>query len=278
RFYHYKWGFSSKVSPWPIRRRGIRVGIIFIVATLTISTFNPLNQYIHNYKYHEKPVLLNMEPKPFPNYFHKTEVGLPGVLSIYDGFFTFRFLDLIEYPLIEVGETYTPTRTSLWTMLYARTHSIHFNNYPSTWATDDNKGFNLTRAIFILALLPTLLILFGFLLEVFAVIKSIFKRDKALASTIYYGLAAITFFGYLCFIVIYALLYRDFSVMKPVFIYPAILIFPIFFIHAVAFFKSRFGNRFHWISAAFTAWMVALLGLYAVDVFTMIQLITSRME
>jgi hypothetical protein len=254
----------------------VLIGLVFILATLTFSTLNPLNQYISNYQKHGSPILLNMDKKPFPNFFGETEVGKPGILSIYDGFFTFKFFDLLKRPLIDVWDEYSPSRTSLWTLLYGRTHSIHFNNWPASWSTDGEEGFTLTRAIFILALLPTFLLLFGFFLELFALIKSILTRDNTLASAHQYGLAAITFTGYLCFIIIYALLYRDFTVMKAVFIFPALLGIPLFFMRAVEFFELHFKNRFNWIFAVFTTWVVALLGLYTADIFTMIQLIYSR--
>lgn len=221
-------------------------------------------------------MVLNMEKNPWPNFFYKTEVARPGILSIYDGLFTFKFFDLLEYPLIDSGDEISPVRTSLWTLLYGRSHSIHFNNYPLSWSTADEKGFTLTRAIFILALLPTFLLLLGLLLETLVILKSIFKRDNALASAAHYGLASITFVGYICFIILYALLYRDFSVMKVIFIYPALLCFPVFFLRAGEFFEKHFKNNFHWLVPIFIAWIVALLGLYTADIITMIQLIHSQ--
>ena len=271
---------SLLVKAWTGKEKFMRIFLIamlYAISTLTISTLNPLNQYIHNMKEHDAPVLLNMEKKEFPNYFHKTEVGRPGILSIYDGFFSFRYFDLLQHPLIEVGESYTPTRTSLWTMLYARTHSLHFSNYPETWAAEGEKGFNLSRAIFIFALPPTILILFGFLLEIFYTLKSFFKRDKNLSSNHLDGLSAITFFGYVSFIIIYALSYRDFSVMKPVFMYPAILFLPVFFMRTVEFIRSWLGKRFQWMKTIFVVWMGILFVLYTVEVMTMIELISSRM-
>ena len=131
--------------------------------------------------------------------------------------------------------------------------------------------------IFILALLPTFLLVFGVLLEIFVLVKSIFQRDKVLASTTHYGLAAITLIGYVFFVIIYSLLYRDFSVMKVIFIYPALITFPLFFIRAVEFFELRLKNCFHWVRAVFTVWIVTLFVLFTADILTMIQLIYSRM-
>jgi hypothetical protein len=267
------------VKAWTQKGRFLRsfsTGFLFIIITLAIAFLNPLNQYIHNIRYHDTPMLLNIEKKEFPHYFAETEVGLPGVLSIYDGFFTFKFADLLDRPLIDTGEEYTPVRTSLWTMLYARTHSIHFNNYPSTWAADGEKNFNLSRTIYLMALFPTMLILFGYFLEVFALLKGFFTRNQEFTGLMYNGLGAITFTGYLGFIVLYALTYRDFSVMKPVFLYPGIIFFALFFARALEFIKTYLGDRLQWLSIVFTVWMVILFGLYSADIVTMIQLIASK--
>jgi hypothetical protein len=267
------------VKAWTHRenlRHSFLIALLFVFSTLLISTINPLNQYIHNIEVHGKPILLNMEPKEFPNYFHKTEVGRPGILSIYDGFLSFRFADLLKHPINDHGEEYTVTRTSLWTMLYARMHSIHFNNYPDTWTTKGENGFNLSRAIFLLALLPTALILFGFVLEILRLLKSIIKRVEALSAQQYDGLSTISAFGYVCFIILYTLLYRDFTVMKPVFMYPSIIFLPLFFIRGVDFFKSWLGDQEKWLKITFTVWMSILLALYAADVISMIQLIVSH--
>jgi hypothetical protein len=255
----------------------VLIGLVFIVSTLTFSILNPLNQYISNYQKYGSPFLMNMDRQPFPNFFEKTEVARPGIVSIYDGLFTFKFIDLLKHPIIDNGSDYSANRTSLWTQLYGRAYSVHFDNWPPTWSANGDQDFNLIRVIFILALLPTFLLVFGVLLEIFVLTKSIFKRDKVLASTTHYGLAAITLIGYVFFIIIYSLLYRDFSVMKVIFIYPALITFPLFFIRAVEFFELRLKNRFHWVRAVFTVWIVTLFVLFTADILTMIQLIYSRM-
>lgn len=75
----------------------------------------------------------------------------------------------------------------------------------------------------------------------------------------------------------FALAYRDFAVMKAVFIYPALICFPIFFISAVDYIKSRIKGNSIWLNRVFITWMVILFGLYTADIVTMILLIRSRM-
>jgi len=268
------------IKAWAQRKNAINmvfIGLVFILSILVLSIYNPMNQYITNFQQYGSPILTNIDKQPFPQFFEETIVARPGILSIYDGLFTFKFIDLLQHPIINNEEyEYSENRTSLWTQLYGRAHSVHFDNWPKMWSAKGDENFTRTRVIYILALLPTSLLLFGVLLESFLLLKSILKQDTTLLSNSHYGLAPITFIGYIFLIVIYSLLSRRFSSMKVIFIYPALITFPVFFISAIEFFKVHLKNRFPWVGIVFTIWIVALLGLYSLDVFTMIQLIYSR--
>ncbi len=134
----------------------LRFTILFGLATLALSIFNPLNQYISNVRDYGSPILLNIDRQPLPDFFVQTTAYRPGILSIQDGIFTFKFIDLLNHPRIEDGDIYPPNRTSLWTQLYGQAYSVYFDNWPPSWFTTGDQGFALSRAIYILALLPTL--------------------------------------------------------------------------------------------------------------------------
>jgi len=249
---------------------------LFGLFTLIISILNPLNQYISNVREYGSPILTNIDRQPLPKLFKQTSTARPGILSIQDGFFTFKIGDLLRYPRDENGDVYPPTRTSLWTQLYARANSVHFDNWPESWSTTGEVGFNLSRAIYILALLPTLLLLVGAAMEIFLFLKSLIKRDPALAVETHFGLTAVTFIGFVLFIILYALEYRDFSVMKAIFIYPAMITFPLLFVRAGESLIARLTERFRWIRTGFAIWMVALFVFYSADIITMTALLYSR--
>ena len=254
----------------------LRFTILFGLATLVFSIFNPLTQYISNVRDYGSPILLNIDRQPLPGFFVQTTVYRPGILSIQDGFFTFKFGDLLRYPRNENGDVYPPTRTSLWSQLYARANSVHFDNWPESWSTTGEQGFALSRAIYILALLPTLLLLIGAAIEIFLVLKSLIKRDPELAAATHFGLTAITLTGFVLFIVIYSLEYRDFSVMKAIFLYPAMLPFALLFVRAGEKLSAHLPERFGWLRTGFCIWMAALFILYSADVVTMVALLYSR--
>ena len=219
---------------------------------------------------------MNIDRQPLPDFFVQTSAYRPGILSIQDGIFTFKFIDLLRYPRIENGDIYPPSRTSLWTQLYGRANSVHFDNWPESWSTTGDQGFALSRAIYILALLPTLLLLVGAAMEIFLFLKSLIKRDPELAAATHFGLTALTFHGFVLFIILYALEYRDFSVMKAIFLYPAMLTFPLLFLRAGEWLNAHLAERFRWLRTGFIVWMVALFVLYSADIVTMIVLLYSR--
>jgi hypothetical protein len=258
------------------RVRRLLIACLFGAVTLVLSIFNPLNQYIANYRAYGSPILLNIDRSPLPHFYEQTSAGRPGILSIQDGFFTFKLIDLLRYPRIENGAVYPPSRTSLWTQLYGRAYSVHFDNWPESWSTTGEQGFTLSRAIYILALLPTALLLLGAAMEIYLALKSLIKRDPELAAATHLGLTAITATGFVLFIIFYALEYRDFSVMKAIFLYPAMLTFPLLFLRAGEWLSARMLERFGWLRSAFGTLMVALFILYSMDIITMITLLYSR--
>jgi hypothetical protein len=251
-------------------------GFLFFAAVLVISIINPLNQYIPNIQKYGFPLQMNVDIKSRPSFITPTQKPC-GMRSVLDAYFSFKFASLIQHPRIENSGVRPAHCTSLWTVLYGQTFSIQYDNSLTTWSSTGNQGFDLSRAIYILALLPSLLFLFGVVLEMVVVLKSIAKRDMELAATTNYGLNLAAFIGYILFLCIYLFLYINLPIMKVIFIFPAlILTFPLFFMRAGEFIDAHLKNRFRWIRTVFVVWIVTLLILYAADIISMIQLLYSR--
>lgn len=217
------------------------IGIFSIVCPLLIVV-NPLNQYIQNYIHYGKPVLVNIPRQILPNFVEPTFLGRPGIISIVDGFFTFKLDSLLAHPRIERCNTCPKMafvsgelahRTSFWTQLFARAHSVNFDNHPPAWATRDESLFPLLRAIYLFALLPSSLIVLGSVQQLMGLTRSFLSNDLEMANRLLFGIYPIVFIGYIFFTMLYALLWRDFSVMKIVFIYPALPAFPFVFLTAL---------------------------------------------
>jgi hypothetical protein len=114
-------------------------------------------------------------------------------------------------------------------------------------------------------------------IEIFLVLKGLLKRDPALAAATHFGLTAITLTGFILFIIIYALEYRDFSVLKAIFLYPAMLVFPLLFLRAAEWLNAHIPERLgRWVRSGFVVWMAALFILYSADIVTMVTLLYSH--
>jgi hypothetical protein len=68
----------------------------------------------------------------------------------------------------------------------------------------------------------------------------------------------------------FALVFRDFSVIKAIFLYPAALSFPVLFLRAADQLSAKLSGRNRWIMNALQAGIVLLISLYATDVYLLV--------
>jgi hypothetical protein len=278
-------GISSKTNTWvtafaiiialclkawvqkdqQIKILGVTFTLLFTLLVLVI--INPLTQYLSNYLHYGSPVALNIARAPLPRFFQETITYQPGILSVWDGFFTFKLIDLLKHPRIEyVNSNYPAHRTSLWTQLYAGSQSVHFDNWISSWSTSGNTGFMLSRGIFILALFPAILILIGAVMGIINILRSVIRRDLLTLHQDGFGLFGLVFVGYIIFVALYALEYRQVSVMKAIFIYPGLLAFPFLFLEAGKVLYSKLSKWKNGIAGVLISGIAILLILYVVDI------------
>lgn len=248
---------------------------LFLPGILILSFLNPLTQYLTNYRDSGSVVAISWPKRPFPAFFEKSYVARPGIVSIQDGIFTFKFIDLLEYPRLTNGpKDYPAHRTSLWTQLYAHAHSIHFDNWPPSWGTQGSENFTLTRAIYILALLPSTIFLVGAGISLAAFLTAFLKNAPDSLQRTDYGLFDVIFWGYTAFITMYALQYRDFSAMKAIFVYPALPSFFVFFIKSGDTIQRILKEK-KWFMMVLSLIGIALVVLYSLDVYILISQLRS---
>lgn len=244
---------------------------MMIIFVPMITIVNPLSQFVSNYQKYGFPVTNTTSPLPLPTFSQPTTTDReynfrPGIVSIQDGFLTFKLIDLLQYPLITNGQFgYPPQRTSFWTMLYADIHSLHFQNWPPSWQVPGTKGFNLSRGVFILGLLPAGMCILGFLLEIATCLRGLFERNKLLAVD---GLFLAGSCGYVLFLMLCALLFREFSFIKFIYILPGLLAFIWLFLRGAEA-TLQWLSRARWVSLLANLAIAALLGLYVLDVITL---------
>lgn len=245
------------------------------VCVLALTTFDPLSQFISNFQTYGSPITNTRPAMPMPDFFKQTTsykgyYFRPGIVSIQDGFLTFKITDLLQYPLVGTEKndvaSYPPQRTSFWTLLYADSQSLHFQNWPRSWETSGTQGFDLSRGIFILGLLPVFIFIVGFFLETFIFLRGLFSHDLHSA---YHGLWLAAASGCILFLLLFALLFRDFSFIKFVYILPGLPAFAWLFLRGA---EGIYGylSRSRWAVLLFNSAIVALLTLYVLDVTSLI--------
>ena len=243
--------------------------MIFTLAVPLLTLLNPLSQYWTNIRQFGTPITLNVPPEPFPSLFEKTYVRRPGIISIQDGFFTFKFLDLLRSPRLTLGATdYNPFRTSFWADIYGTANSLHFFNSPDSWHT--RPDFETTRSIFVLALLPTVLLVLGCILGWVDLLKSLISRSGDLLRQRHFGLFDVVAIGYVLATIALALRYRDFSTINAKYMYPGILAFIFLFIEGAGAFYKFLSSRTRWITILFEVALFLLIVAYSMDTYHMI--------
>lgn len=265
---------SLEVMAWAgrkHRRKYTQQVIIFSACITIIAVLNPLNQYVFNLKEYRSPIANNITAQPLPQIFTRTTYARPGILSIKDGFWTFRFRELMQHPRVERDdEIFPPFRTSFWSLLYGRAYSIHFDNWPLTWSTSDSSLFPLTRAILLFAIYPTIMVFLGAWIEFRLLFKGLFTRGRSLVRKADFGLSALVFTGYIIFLIFYALIYRDYSVIKAIFIFPGLLSYLVLFRRALESILALSGRWQRVVSIIIMILSTGLIASYIADIAALI--------
>jgi hypothetical protein len=195
-----------------------------LVPVVTAAAAWTLGPYGDHYRRYGSPFVINREVPPFPNLIEKTYVRRPGLTSIADGLLTFHYLDLLLHPQNTQGRTEYPLhRTSMWSQLYGRAHSVHFDAWPRPWASSHPVVRTLTRLIFVLALLPTTVLAAGAARAVVRMSADLLGRRSDVEVDGGRLLLTIVVLGYVAFVIAYSIRYRDYAVMKTIFMLPGLL-------------------------------------------------------
>jgi hypothetical protein len=207
----------------PSRLAIVGYAVVFVVALLswfTIIAPKP-GSYYEQYRRYGSPFATNRVPEPFPHLFEQTMfTGDPGVRSIAEAIFTFRIIDLVRNPILldHDREHFPIHRTSLWSQVYGRLNSIRFEHLPS-WRPESALVTNLPRLTFLVALLPLGLLVSGACRGLARVLSDVGRVRS------HEWLIAVTATGYVVFLAVLALRYRDYSFFKPIHAFAGTLAF-----------------------------------------------------
>lgn len=236
--------------------------LIFFIIYLAIVPF--FGQFIESYNYTKELNFYEIDEKEdFPKFFKKTYPSSPGIISIWDGYFKFPFFDLIKTPYIinkeNTHNVLSKHMTSLCTSLYGRAMFIPYSCGPFNGARIQNIG----RAVFILGLVPLAVFIYGFLNKIIK-IKDIVKKKKT-----YEILFLLSILGYFGLIIALSLQYRDFTSMKVIYSYPALLAFVYIFSTGLNKICKKYSKRKLLLNSIQTV-LIAIVILHIIDIFNLI--------
>jgi hypothetical protein len=231
--------------------------LLFIALFLgTVTVFGP---YLDHYEKYGSPFVTNFYPDPKPLWFEKTPINHPGVRSIADAYFAFRFVDMLRHPHnTRWSWSYPEHRTSLWSQIYGQTVSSHFASSPPSWHTDWKPLLWADRSLLILALPFALCFVVGFARALWKSVRAILRLKNADLAFVF---LSITAFGYLAFAIVYTSRFREFSTMKAIFVYPA----GIAFLYLASSPLSKLLDNASWSGKAIRTCAVLLLVLSVFD-------------
>jgi hypothetical protein len=225
----FAFGFAFLLFMAHIKQRDWRISHLGKQLLMFVFLFFFVGNFGNYFKKHQELgnafTINQIKPEP-PNFYtpDTTFNGRAGVSTVFDSYFKMQFISLLEQPYnINHGPNYPLHRTSFWGQLYGQYSNYLFERYPSKWVSINNDHFNFTRVNYILHL-PLLLIL------VLAFFGSLRKQFSSINTDLIH-LALITLF--LFFVARYSYIYRDFSNMKLIFLFPVAYSFIVLFLKQV---------------------------------------------
>jgi hypothetical protein len=260
--------FGGAAAPWTRARLAWTTGA-FVTGVVGLAVlFGP---YVDHARRYGSPFVINAEKPPFPHLFEKTVVARedvrPGVRSIADAVFTFRFVNLLEEPML--GNVFNPPvypehRTSLWTQVYSGAHAANAGGSPKKWVRQDAWNAATLRGIYLLALLPTGVLLWRMVRRAATAVRAVLPGGAhALAppQDLLHDVAAV---GFLAFLVVYVVPYRDIGFFKALFVFPAVLCYLALFTEGWDALEARVAARPAWRIAVHSS-IALLFVLYAAN-------------
>jgi hypothetical protein len=241
--------FLARVAA-PSLRAGLRwnalaaLGIVTVPAIVLFLAFGP---YVPSYEVRGSPFALGVaESGGLPKFCEPTPARedeawqYPGVLSICDGYLTFKIADVVRQPYITIGsDDYSGARTSLWTQLYARSHFLYFENWPASWRMLTPPIIWLGRLSMIAGLLTLAITAYGFAAALYRLLVPpsiggwIDRLWSPEGAVVVFGLGLLASSAWLNAV------HRDSANMKAIYVYPAILCAAWSFVRGAALLAER---------------------------------------
>jgi hypothetical protein len=223
-------------------RKGF-LGTLVLGVGISATTFFFFNGYARDYRETGKLFTYNTPTYELPHLYLPENTYIPGILSVYSGFFKFHYFDLIKHPhLSYTGKIRQKHMHSHWSQVYARYYFLGFDNWPAEWRTDNKYITFIGKVSIALGLFPTLLLFLGLFITVREAFTQSWKENPSWIYLLY-------ILGFLGFSVLFSLIGRTFVFMKAIYIFPGLLATIVPFLKGNARFAALFptwGTRILW--------------------------------
>lgn len=244
------------------------LGTALLGLLLSAFSFLSFNGYIRDYKENGKLFTYNTPTYELPHLYHLDMVYLPGIRSVYSGYFKFHYFDLIRNPhLSYTGKLRFQHMHSHFSQVYGHFYFLGFDNWPEQWRNDNRVITFIGKVSLAVGIIPTLLLFIG----LFLLLKNLFKgwenlkRDESWIYLLYIA-------GFLGFSVLFSLFGRTFVFMKAIYIFPGLLATVVpFLLGNAAVMKSKA------ITRALYGFYVFLFVLYVIPVIYLIVQLAGKL-
>lgn len=246
--------------------------IFFVICFPAIALIGPFAQYYSTYG---TPFVLNKPKSSLPHFLERTYEGdKTGVTSIYDSYLTFHFFDLLKNPYLN-RETepakYSLNRMSVWTQLYARNNFIQFEGHPKKWFVKiTNPVYDLGKVIFVFALISLAIFLYGIFSSARKTIRELWIKKLSFFQDASEWIFVFFFWAFTAFIIKFTLDYRDYTTMKPIYLFPGLLAFVYIFAIGLETIHEK-TKKSALIQYGLHASITTLLLLFAIDIIHLIK-------
>ncbi len=237
--------------------------VIMLFLTLFVSLF--FNGYYESIKTNGTPFTYNTPMSSLPHLYKRSEY-LPGIQSIYSGYFKFHYFELIKYPRIEIRPGLIVNHQSeLFSSLYGRWNFLYYDHWPVEWQNSDKTILMVGSISLAMAIVPTILLFLGLFLMLKSLYSSIKNKNwKELFSNEYWVIL-LFLAGYIGFSVLFSMLGKLFTFMKAIYIFPGMLAVVIPLCLGYTFILKYLKTQS--LKTAFYAYNVILILIYLIPVF-----------
>lgn len=202
-------------------------GTLILTLLFTGYALLGFNGYYKNLQKEGAALTYNTPLYELPKFFEYGDKYIPGIQTIYSGYFKFHYIDLIKHPqlIVENNEIRRHKHVnSHFSQIYGRSHYLYFDQWPVEWQTSNLWMSRIGSLSIALAMIPTLILILG----AFLMIKNTFltyrlKGIKTFSEDDTWVIILLAV-GFLAFSMLFSLYGRTFVFMKAIYIMPGLIL------------------------------------------------------